>query len=124
MRRLTAAILCLTVALTGCYHWSSADPRRPALGANERTVRILYADSTVVRLEDARLQADTLIGWMKGGQPGRVQKRVVLPLKGTERVEMRELSVGKTALLVAPVAALTALTVGVGASLNLGSFGR
>lgn len=70
-------------------------------------IRVVLAEETL-RLEGARLEADSVVGFRE--LPGGRWERVAVPLAGAERLEVKKLNVELTALVV-------------GASLGLGILG-
>ena len=111
MRRPTAILLLLTLALSGCYKWVEMDPLRPELEERERLVRITHSDSTAFLLQRATVEGDSLVGWRTRGQPGRVKVFYPLPLANTERVEVQRFDAAPTVAILLPVAGLVGFTV-------------
>lgn len=109
MRRTTAALALIVFTFTGCYRWSETESFRPRLARESQTVRIWFADSCRMVLQDARVRGDTLLGWIPtevAGPGARTATSYLLPIEGAERLEIREQDATAPLIVLGTVAAV------------------
>ena len=101
-RSLSLALVALSLA-GACHSWQSRDISTgvaPAVaGRNE--VRITRSDRSRLRVREPRIEGDSLTG-----QAANTSTRVTMPFSDVHRVETREFSTSRTALLVGSIFAL------------------
>jgi hypothetical protein len=112
--RLLALLLALLLA-AGCSSWRVGPGSvQQRLAENQhKTIRVYRPERPIVELHDAYLTGDTLVGtrWIegRGGAPKHVTTRV--PLDSIVQVEVYQVDVGRTILVVAAVGATAILIV-------------
>jgi hypothetical protein len=93
--------LVLLLWLAGCHTWARATSRpAPApSGAIEGRARATRADGSVLYLVGARVDGDTLRGQIDAAPGERGPRAVAVPVDSVRRLDVRRLSVGRTAAL-------------------------
>ncbi len=112
--RPTTLVLLFSLALSGCHTWIETDPSLVDARGEDRTLRITRSDSSVLRLDGAVVEEDSVVWWESTSMVNgaRVRRSRPLPLEGVTSVEELRTDTGRTSLLVAPIAALAvAVTV-------------
>jgi hypothetical protein len=98
-RTLSRALVVLILA-GACHSWQSRDISTgvaPAV-AGRSEVRVTRSDKSRLRVEEPRIEGDSLTGRAAGGPA-----RITMPLSDVHRVETREFSKGRTALVVGSI---------------------
>ena len=117
MRRRTAAVLCLTVTLTGCYSWRQhAAPLDGLRGDTVSVARAQLAHGTPNELRDVTVRGDSLFG-RRPYPPSPAERYVRVSTDTVASVETRHFRPGQTVTAVLLGGAGTAALV-----LTLGRF--
>jgi hypothetical protein len=97
VRRHIGVALTWLVFAGACHGWRERDISTgiaPAVAGRE-DVRVTRSDGSSVRLDEPRVEGDSLTG-----QSHDASTRITLPVSDVRHVDSRVLSVGRTALLV------------------------
>jgi hypothetical protein len=98
------AVVLLVGLVCACNSWraqelSLPDTARPAVLGR---VQVVQKDSARIELEGARLVSDTIMGVLRGSEPGVVSSpSVAIPLARVSRAAVREPDLVRTAAVVA-----------------------
>jgi hypothetical protein len=108
-RLITLRIACGIVVLldtTGCMSWHAVPPasERTAGDATYPRARVVLRDGTTLSLTDVTIRPDSVIGFA-----GAERTRVAVAQPQVERVETRDVSMGRTLGLVGGVLAVLVL---------------
>jgi hypothetical protein len=106
-RVLWARRLALALLLNACYTWRPVQltPTHP-VGEKQR-VRIVRSNGSTLMLVGPRVISDSLVS-----DPPATMTRIAIPLTDVRRTDTRQLSQGRTLLLVVGVAVAVYLAVG------------
>lgn len=99
--RSVVAVISAAAFLSACHSWSTRDRASPADLRRDapREMRITRSSGDVLRLEDAVVREDSVVGRAPGGE------REAVPISDVSRLEVREFDTVDTVLLGAGIAA-------------------
>ena len=114
MRRRTALLAFAMLVTTGCSSWHMrAAPTAADTASFAHPIRVTRSDQSVLVLDHARVNGDSLVGESDGG-------RVAIALRDVQRIDERRVSAPRTTALVVgtALAALAALMILAAATLT------
>ena len=103
--------LAMLALLSGCSTWKHTPLAAgdPLAISSERPIRVTRTDRSILVLQDARIEGDSVIGSI-----GNPPMRHAVALSAIQSIDQRQVSAGRTAGAAVGGAALLLVVVGVG----------